>query len=439
MRQAIWLSRAPLEFTLDGRAVSVVVEPGTSLLELLRDELGLRAPKDGCAPEGSCGACTVIVDDRAVVTCAQPAERVAGRTVTTTGRARDPRSGAQWADAFAADRGVPVRLLLAGHRDEGRGAAPARARAVARRGHAAAGRQPVPLHRLSPDRRRDRARGRRAAGAEPPVPAPDQHGPTSAGGPSATRRASSPSATKPFVADLRVPGMLHGALRFADHPRAVVRRIDTTRAARVPGRRRRRDRGRRARRTRPGPDPRRLAGLRRRGRDDPVRGRRARRRGGHDTRAARARPPPWSTWTYDVLAPVTDPFEALADGAPRRSTRAATCCRGPSSATATSTRPSRGPRMSSPRRSGRAGSSTRSWSRRPACGPGRRHDVRRTGACRRGVAAAPRRRPATASISRPARERGTIDARSRRCWASPRPRCASPRSRPVGASAARRT
>jgi xanthine dehydrogenase molybdenum-binding subunit len=40
---------------------------------------------------------------------------------------------------------------------------------------------------------------------------------------------------KPFVADLRVPGMLHGALRFADHPRAVVRRIDSTRAAAHPG------------------------------------------------------------------------------------------------------------------------------------------------------------------------------------------------------------
>ena len=90
----------PLEFSLDGRAVSVVVEPGTSLLELLRNELGLRAPKDGCAPEGSCGACTVIVDDHAVVTCAQPAQRVAGRTVTTpAGLPTQVR--AQWADAFA--------------------------------------------------------------------------------------------------------------------------------------------------------------------------------------------------------------------------------------------------------------------------------------------------------------------------------------------------
>jgi xanthine dehydrogenase molybdenum-binding subunit len=40
---------------------------------------------------------------------------------------------------------------------------------------------------------------------------------------------------RPFVADLTAPGMLHGALRFADHPRAVVRRIDTAAAERAPG------------------------------------------------------------------------------------------------------------------------------------------------------------------------------------------------------------
>ena len=46
-------------------------------------DCGLRSMKDGCAPEGSCGACTVIVDGRAVVSCAQPASRVDGRSVLT--------------------------------------------------------------------------------------------------------------------------------------------------------------------------------------------------------------------------------------------------------------------------------------------------------------------------------------------------------------------
>ncbi len=50
---------------------------------MLRDDLGLRSVKDGCAPEGSCGACTVIVDGHAVVSCAQKAARVEGKHVVT--------------------------------------------------------------------------------------------------------------------------------------------------------------------------------------------------------------------------------------------------------------------------------------------------------------------------------------------------------------------
>ena len=56
--------------------------------------------KDGCAPEGSCGACTVIVDGHAIVSCAQPAARIAGRSVETLeGLPDEIRSG--WAGAFA--------------------------------------------------------------------------------------------------------------------------------------------------------------------------------------------------------------------------------------------------------------------------------------------------------------------------------------------------
>ena len=89
-----------VEFTLNGRPVSVEVDPDDSLLDLLRGPFGLRSMKDGCAPEGSCGACTVIVDGRAVVSCAQPASRAAGHAIETLeGLAADIR--ASWADAFA--------------------------------------------------------------------------------------------------------------------------------------------------------------------------------------------------------------------------------------------------------------------------------------------------------------------------------------------------
>ena len=73
---------SPVTFTLNGAPVEVVAE-GASLLEALRDHLGVRSPKDGCSPQGQCGCCTVWVDGQPRVACVTPAARVAGRTVTT--------------------------------------------------------------------------------------------------------------------------------------------------------------------------------------------------------------------------------------------------------------------------------------------------------------------------------------------------------------------
>src|SRR5664279_4058202 len=72
-----------MDFTLNGESVSVEVRAGASALEVLRESCGVTSVKDGCAPEGSCGACTVLIDGKAVVSCAQQATRLAGREVTT--------------------------------------------------------------------------------------------------------------------------------------------------------------------------------------------------------------------------------------------------------------------------------------------------------------------------------------------------------------------
>lgn len=64
-----------MDFFLNGKPVSVEVADGESLLEVLRDRCGVTSVKDGCAPEGSCGACTVLADGKAVVACAQKAAR----------------------------------------------------------------------------------------------------------------------------------------------------------------------------------------------------------------------------------------------------------------------------------------------------------------------------------------------------------------------------
>jgi xanthine dehydrogenase small subunit len=70
-------------FLCNGTPVEVGVAPGESLLSVLRERLGLVTAKDGCAPQGQCGCCTVLVDGDARVACVTPAARVEGRAVTT--------------------------------------------------------------------------------------------------------------------------------------------------------------------------------------------------------------------------------------------------------------------------------------------------------------------------------------------------------------------
>lgn len=89
-----------VQLVVDGRQVELV-DDGITLLDALRDRLGVRAAKDGCAPQGQCGCCTVLVDGAPRVACVTPLRRVAGRTVTTVdGLPDDVRTG--WADAFVA-------------------------------------------------------------------------------------------------------------------------------------------------------------------------------------------------------------------------------------------------------------------------------------------------------------------------------------------------
>jgi aerobic-type carbon monoxide dehydrogenase small subunit (CoxS/CutS family) len=71
-----------IEFELNGAAMSVADE-GLTLLEVLRDRLGVRSVKDGCSPQGQCGCCTVWVDGQPRVACVTPSARVAGRAITT--------------------------------------------------------------------------------------------------------------------------------------------------------------------------------------------------------------------------------------------------------------------------------------------------------------------------------------------------------------------
>jgi xanthine dehydrogenase small subunit len=87
-----------LRLRVDGVDVTVPDDAG-SLLDALRDHLGVRTVKDGCSPQGQCGCCTVLVDGQPRVACVTPVRRVAGRTITTVAGLPD---AAAWAEAFCA-------------------------------------------------------------------------------------------------------------------------------------------------------------------------------------------------------------------------------------------------------------------------------------------------------------------------------------------------
>ncbi|HWS46111.1 MAG TPA: 2Fe-2S iron-sulfur cluster-binding protein, partial [Acidimicrobiia bacterium] len=91
-------------FTCNGGEIEVDVVDGESLLNVLRERLGLVGAKDGCAPQGQCGCCTVLVDGEPRVACVTPVARVEGRAVTTIEGLADT-ARAEAADAFVATGG----------------------------------------------------------------------------------------------------------------------------------------------------------------------------------------------------------------------------------------------------------------------------------------------------------------------------------------------
>ncbi|MGB4861082.1 MAG: (2Fe-2S)-binding protein [Tepidiformaceae bacterium] len=76
------MARTHVNTTLNGVETDFLCEPRQSLLEVLRDEIGLTGAKEGCN-NGNCGACAVNMDGRIVNSCCVLAVETQGRTVTT--------------------------------------------------------------------------------------------------------------------------------------------------------------------------------------------------------------------------------------------------------------------------------------------------------------------------------------------------------------------
>jgi aerobic-type carbon monoxide dehydrogenase small subunit (CoxS/CutS family) len=71
-----------ISFVLNGKKTDLLIDPTSTLLWVLRNQLGLTGTKYGCGM-GFCGACTVIIDNEAVRSCTLPVGDVAGKSVIT--------------------------------------------------------------------------------------------------------------------------------------------------------------------------------------------------------------------------------------------------------------------------------------------------------------------------------------------------------------------
>ena len=79
---------APVTLSINGKSHALALDPRTTLLDALREHLNLTGSKKGC-DHGQCGACTVLVDGRRVLSCLTLAASVRGPVTTIEGLAQD--------------------------------------------------------------------------------------------------------------------------------------------------------------------------------------------------------------------------------------------------------------------------------------------------------------------------------------------------------------
>ena len=224
---------AVVELTVNGSRVALRADH-PHLLSALREELGLTSAKDGCSPSGQCGCCTVMIDGKVQVSCQYPLEKAAGRSVVTLeGLPEDERR--RYAEAFAACGGLQCGFCIPG--------IVMRAKAQIDKKGAALTRQDMARHlgahlcRCTGYVKILDAIEAVATGTLPKRAGCGADGARAGIGASVRKYEAERLALgdRGYVDDLRVPGMLHAALRFTDHARADVLRIDTSAARAAPG------------------------------------------------------------------------------------------------------------------------------------------------------------------------------------------------------------
>lgn len=216
-----------VSFVLNGQEVEVDAEH-PHLLSALRDELDVISPKDGCAPSGQCGCCTVLIDGKARIACSTSLDKAAGSEVVTL-EGVDPAEVDRMADAFSACGALQCGFCTPG--------IVMRAKALIDKDGAALTREKAARHlggNLCRCTGYIKVLDAVEALAQDEIPVSIRPGGVGSSGVKYEGRELSVG-QRPFIDDLRVEGMLHGALHLSAHARADVLAIDTSAAAAVPG------------------------------------------------------------------------------------------------------------------------------------------------------------------------------------------------------------
>jgi aldehyde oxidoreductase len=221
-----------MRFLLNGQIQAYDGDPDLDLMTYLREQAGIISPKNGCAPQAACGCCVVQLGDKAVLSCVTKMSRVAGKEVVTIEGLGEYRQKV-YANAFVRCGGVQCGFCIPG---------------IVMQSHVLIGQKPEPDRAdvekaLTPNLCRCTGYKKivdavmMAADAirqEEEIKLPEGNGRIGTRQPK-YQAADLVLGQHRYVDDIRIPGMIEGALKFSDHPRARVLKIDTSASEAYPG------------------------------------------------------------------------------------------------------------------------------------------------------------------------------------------------------------
>lgn len=221
-----------VKFWLNGTEYEYDDDPDLPLLTYLRDEQGITSPKDGCAPQAACGCCAVQVDDKTVLSCITPMKKVDNAKVTTTEGIGEYRQNV-FANAFVEKGGVQCGFCIPGIVMQAnnlidKNADPSRAEIEKAL-------QPHLCRCTGYKKIVDSIQyAAEAIRKEEEIPTPIGDGKVGSRQPKYHAQ-DLVLGQHDYVDDIQIAGMRFGALKFSDHPRALVNSIDTTEAEKLDG------------------------------------------------------------------------------------------------------------------------------------------------------------------------------------------------------------